>query len=206
MKPSLKTAATTLLIMCLPAVATAELLGVQIEQPSLDYNSGGTTTYDGTNGQLEVMAVPVTFLPHPGADPLFVFGLTVTHQVLVKVSQCSRADFVDAALRPMPVSEIDQTAFKVDISPATALTASSLKQFLAQELIYLRTEGPCVVFRWILSKPLRQTGNANPVALSRQLADGQSLLAQVASFLDCRTFFEVICLAPAIRPKREIAC
>ncbi len=84
-------------LTALPFLSTiasaAPLLGVTPGEPLFNYNSGGTTTFDGGTGALSINATPLDYT-QTGGTPLTIFPIATSPAVTVNVSLDNNCDLV----------------------------------------------------------------------------------------------------------------
>lgn len=76
------------------ASSVSQLLGVIPEQPLFTYNAGGTTSFDASNGSLEINATPLDYLATSGGPTVTIFPITIAPNVSIKASLDSNCDLV----------------------------------------------------------------------------------------------------------------
>ena len=76
--------------------ANAQLLGLAPEDPSFNYNSGGTTVFTAVDGALTINATPLDFTPEGGAQTI-IYPLGTSPTVIVSMSLDTSCSLVGGA-------------------------------------------------------------------------------------------------------------
>jgi len=71
--------------MFIAGTAHAQLLGLAPEDPSINYNSGGTTVFTAVDGSLTINATPLDFTPEGGTTSI-IYPLGTSPTVIVSMS------------------------------------------------------------------------------------------------------------------------